>query len=178
MNLRRIFLGVSLTSLSVLMLQLALTRLFSATMYYHFAFLAISLALLGSGASGVFVYLMGRRLAAERTPWAPALAAALFAVSCPLALAVILGNPLSPLDSAGTTVARLSWFYGAAALPFFFAGCVVTLAIARYAEQMSRLYLYDLGGAAAGCLLLIPVMDRLGAVNTILLIGAVAAVAA
>ena len=178
MNRGRIFTGVGLVSLCVLMLQLALTRLFSATMYYHFAFLAISLALLGSGASGVFVYLMGRRLAAERTPWAPALAAALFAVSCPLALAVILGNPLSPLDSAGTTVARLSWIYGAAALPFFFAGCVVTLAIARYAEQMSRLYLYDLGGAAAGCLLLIPVMDRLGAVNTILLIGAVAAVAA
>jgi hypothetical protein len=178
MNRGRIFTGVGLVSLCVLMLQLALTRFFSATMYYHFAFLAISLALLGSGASGVFVYLMGGRLAAERTPWAPALAAALFAVSCPLALAVILGNPLSPLDSGSTTVARLSWIYGAAALPFFFAGGVVTLAIARYAEQMSRLYLFDLGGAAAGCLLLIPVMDRLGAVNTILLIGAVAAVAA
>jgi len=170
--------GVGLVSLCVLMLQLALTRLFSATMYYHFAFLAISLALLGSGASGVFVYLMGRRLSAERSRWAPALAAALFALSCPLALAVILGNPLSPFDSGRTIVVRLSWIYGAAALPFFFAGCVITLAITRYAEQMSRLYLFDLGGAAAGCLLLIPVMDHLGAVNTILAIGAVAAVAA
>ena len=178
MSRSRVFAGVGLVSLCVLMLQLALTRLFSATMYYHFAFLAISLALLGSGASGVFVYLMGRRLDAERSPWAPALAAALFALSCPLALAVILANPLSPLDPGSTTLARLSWIYGAAALPFFLAGSVITLAIARYAEQMSRLYLFDLGGAAAGCLLLIPVMDHLGAVNTILVIGAVAAVAA
>ncbi len=167
-----------MVSLCVLMLQLALTRLFSATMYYHFAFLAISLALLGAGASGVFVYLMGRRLAAERTPWAPALAAALFALSCPLALVVVLGNPLSPLDSGRTTLVRLTWIYGAAALPFFFAGGVVTLAIARHAQQMSRLYLFDLGGASLGCLLLIPVMDKLGAVDTILLVGALAAVAA
>jgi hypothetical protein len=178
MSRSRVFAGVALVSLCVLMLQLALTRLFSATMYYHFAFLAISLALLGSGASGVLVYLMGPRLAAERSPWAPALAAALFALTCPLALAVILGNPLSPVDSGRTTLARLTWIYGAAALPFFFAGCVVTLAIARNAAHMSRLYLYDLGGAAAGCLLLIPVMDRLGAVNTVLLVAALAAVAA
>ena len=128
MSRSRVFAGVGLVSLCVLMLQLALTRLFSATMYYHFAFLAISLALLGSGASGVFVYLMGRRLDAERSPWAPALAAALFALSCPLALAVILANPLSPLDPGSTTLARLSWIYGAAALLFFLAGRVITLA--------------------------------------------------
>ena len=178
MSRSRVFAGVALVSLCVLMLQLALTRLFSATMYYHFAFLAISLALLGSGASGVFVYLMGPRLAGKRAAWAPALAAGLFALTTPLAVVVILTNPLSPLDSARTTIARLTWIYGATALPFFFAGGVVTLAIARFAPQMSRLYLYDLGGAAAGCLLLIPVMDHLGAVNTVLAVAAVAAVAA
>jgi hypothetical protein len=46
--------GVFTVSLATLMLELTLTRLFSATMFYHFAFLAISLALFGSGASGVF----------------------------------------------------------------------------------------------------------------------------
>jgi hypothetical protein len=44
--------GVFTVSLATLMLELTLTRLFSATMFYHFAFLAISLALFGSGASG------------------------------------------------------------------------------------------------------------------------------
>ena len=58
---RRAFAGVALVSLATLVLELTLTRLFSATMYYHFAFLAVSLALFGSGASGVVVYLVRPR---------------------------------------------------------------------------------------------------------------------
>src|SRR5215813_4913409 len=111
MNRVKLFVGISLTTLATLMLELTLTRLFSATMYYHFAFLAISLALLGSGASGVVVYLMGPRLGEARAPWAPALAAALFGSTTVLALVVILDNPLSPLDTGSRTVARLTWIY-------------------------------------------------------------------
>ena len=49
--------GVALASFSALLLELALTRLFSVVLFYHFAFLAISIALLGLGAGGVFAYL-------------------------------------------------------------------------------------------------------------------------
>ncbi len=63
MNRNRIFAGISLITMSVLIFELGLTRIFSATMYYHFAFMAISLALFGSGASGVFIYTIQRRLA-------------------------------------------------------------------------------------------------------------------
>ena len=52
---------------ALLMTELALTRIFSVTMYYHFAFLAISIALFGLSASGVFVYVMRQRLASIRT---------------------------------------------------------------------------------------------------------------
>src|SRR5438876_2514740 len=52
----RLVFGVFLTSFSVLLLELSLTRLFSVILFYHFAFLAISLALLGLGAGGVFAY--------------------------------------------------------------------------------------------------------------------------
>ena len=44
------------------LLELALTRLFSVVLFYHFAFLAISIALLGLGSGGVFAYL-GKDLA-------------------------------------------------------------------------------------------------------------------
>ena len=44
------------------MTELALTRIFSVVMYYHFAFLAISIALFGVSASGVFAYVTRRRL--------------------------------------------------------------------------------------------------------------------
>ena len=86
MDRRKIFLGISFVTLAVLMLELALTRLFSATMYYHFAFMAISLALFGSGVSGVFVYLMQRRFDEARTGQWLSLASALFALSTVFAL--------------------------------------------------------------------------------------------
>jgi predicted membrane-bound spermidine synthase len=174
----RAFAGVALVSLCVLMLQLTLTRLFSATMYYHFAFLAISLALFGSAASGVFVYLGQDRLAPVRTGRVLSVAAALFAATTVAALAVVLANPLSPVDPAATTLWRLVRIYAATALPFFFAGGAITLAIARYAAAVDRLYLFDLAGAAAGCLLLIPVLDVLGAVDTVLAVAVLAAAAA
>ncbi len=59
--------GLSLTSFAALLLELALTRLFSVVLFYHFAFLAISIALLGLGAGGVFAYLWKTRLAAIDT---------------------------------------------------------------------------------------------------------------
>src|SRR5262249_933474 len=62
-------------------------------------------------------------------------------------------------------------------LPFFFAGCAITIAITRLAKEISRLYLFDLAGAALGCLLLIPVLNFAGAVNTVLTIATLGAVA-
>ena len=62
---RRHLAGVALVSATLLMTELALTRIFSVVMYYHFAFLAISIALFGVSASGVFAYVMRR---APRSP--------------------------------------------------------------------------------------------------------------
>src|ERR1700751_368184 len=64
---KTLLLGLSLTSFAALLLELTLTRLFSVVLFYHFAFLAISIALLGLGAGGVFAYLLKSRLAKFRT---------------------------------------------------------------------------------------------------------------
>src|SRR5215831_20664961 len=167
MTYRRVFLGISLITLSVLMLELSLTRLFSATMYYHFAFMAISLALFGSGASGVFIYIIQRGLKPERTGQWLSVAAMLFGLSNLFSLYVILSNPLT-FETGPENYYRLARIYGAASLPFFFAGCAVTLAITRLAKNISNLYLFDLAGAALGCLLLIPVLNTIGAINTVI----------
>lgn len=174
MNRTRVYWGIGLVTLSVLMLELSLTRLFSATMYYHYAFMAISLALFGSGASGVFIYIFQRRINQERTAEWLSLAALLFSLSAVFALYVILTVPLT-LEATAENYFRLTKIYGATALPFFFAGCAVTLAITKFAKEISRLYLFDLAGAALGCLLLIPVLNLIGAINTVLLVSAIAA---
>src|SRR5690348_12686494 len=124
MNRTKIFWGIALISLSVLMLELSLTRLFSATMYYHFAFMAISLALFGSGASGVFLYLVQNRLPEAKTGKWLSLAAMAYSVSVVFALYVIFSNPLT-LSDVGENYQRLVKVYLATSLPFFFAGCAI-----------------------------------------------------
>src|SRR5688572_18124021 len=100
MNRTKIFWGIALITLSVLMLELSLTRLFSATMYYHFAFMAISLALFGSGASGVFIYLIQNKLPEAKTAKWLSIAAMVYSLSVVFALYVIFTNPLT-LDDSG-----------------------------------------------------------------------------
>ena len=177
MNRTKIFWGIALISLSVLMLELSLTRLFSATMYYHFAFMAISLALFGSGASGVFIYLIQNRLPQAKTGNWLSVAAMVYSLSVIFALYIIFTNPLT-LDDTGENYRRLLKVYLATSLPFFFAGCAITLAITRLAKDISRLYLFDLAGAALGCLLLIPVLNSIGAINTVIAVSAIAALGA
>jgi hypothetical protein len=174
---RRILLGVALTSLATIALELTLTRLFSATMFYHFAFLAISLALFGSGASGVLLYVLRDRFPVARAASHLTVSAVLFAASVVLALVVILENPIPPAFPGLHLVGPLSLLYAAAALPFFFAGFTISRAIDAWAAGMSRLYLFDLAGAAMGCLMLVPALDRLGAVDTVLAVSLVAALA-
>ena len=97
-------------------------------------FLAISLALFGSGASGVFLYVLRPRLDEERTRGLLAVFSALFAGATVVALLVVLSHPLSPVAPGPSILASLAWIYGAAALPFFFSGCVITLAITAWAS--------------------------------------------
>jgi len=172
----RLLCGVWLISLCVLMLELALTRLFSATMYYHFAFLAVSLALFGSGASGVLVYLLRPVLAAIHPARLLFVAATLFSVATIVALWVVLRNPL-PLSTDVRVWTALIRIYAATSLPFFFAGCMITLAVSEIPHHMSTLYMFDLTGAAAGCLLLIPALDWIGATNTVVLVSVLASLA-
>ncbi len=177
MNQKKLFLGIFLTTLSILMLELSLTRLFSATMYYHFAFMAISLALFGSAASGVFIYVFQSRFKREDLGRWLSIFAMLFGVSVVIALIVILQNPLT-FGNAKENILRVGLIYVFTVLPFFFGGCVVTLAITHLAADMSRLYLFDLAGGALGCLLLIPALNSLGAINVVIMLGSVASIAA
>ena len=50
--------AVGLASSSTIALELLLTRIFSVTMYYHFAYMVISIAMLGLSISGVSIYLL------------------------------------------------------------------------------------------------------------------------
>src|SRR5438093_12662718 len=78
--------GVSLVSATLLMTELALTRIFSVVMYYHFAFLAISIALFGVSASGVFAYIARGWLAPKPTAGLLAAGSLIYAVATVVSL--------------------------------------------------------------------------------------------
>src|ERR1700730_10267207 len=92
---RSLLAGIALSSFAALLLELALTRLFSVVLFYHFAFLAISIALLGLGAGGVFAYLRKEALAGIETRALVARLCNLNALIVPVALVVALRIPVT-----------------------------------------------------------------------------------
>jgi hypothetical protein len=170
-------LAVGCVSAALLMIELALTRIFSVTMYYHFAFLAISIALFGLSASGVYVYVARRALNRRSTDTLLAFHALLFAVASVLSLAALVRIRVG-LNYSPANLAKMIAIYTLAALPFFTGGAVISLAISRMSKRVNVVYGADLLGAAVGCLLLLPLMNRFGAPGVVLLAALLGSVAA
>src|ERR1700684_4033816 len=164
---RTLLAGLGLTSFAALLLELALTRLFSVVLFYHFAFLAISMALLGLGAGGVFAYLLKKRLARTDTRTLAARLCIGNSVLVLFVLEIVLRVPVA-LEVSGRNFLHLSAIYVAAALPFFLTGLLFSVVFARETWRATRLYGADLGGGALACLAVVPLLNWIGGPNTIL----------
>lgn len=173
----RILAGVACVSGALLMIELALTRIFSVTMYYHFAFLAISIALFGLSASGVYAYLARARHAPRSTASLLTTHSLAFAASTIVVLAVLVRLRVG-LNYSPSNLVRMVAIYALAALPFFTGGAVISIAISRLSRQVNVVYGADLIGAAAGCLLLLPLLNAAGAPGVVLLASGLGAAAA
>jgi spermidine synthase len=167
---RRLLAGIALTSFSALLLELALTRLFSVVLFYHFAFLAISIALLGLGAGGVFAYLLKSNLARFDTRKLAARLCLVNSVVVLVVLEIVLHTPVA-LEVTGKNFLRLTLLYLSAAIPFFLTGLLFSIVFARETGRIPRLYGADLGGGALACLAVVPLLNWLGGPNTILFAG-------
>jgi len=162
-----LLIAIALTSFSTLLLELALTRLFSVVLFYHFAFLAISVALLGLGAGGVFAYLKRDWLASFATRSLAAILCSTNASAIFVALEIILHVPAS-LELTGWNFLRLTVIYLASAVPFFFTGLIFSVVFARETQHVTRLYGADLLGGALACLAVVPLLNWIGGPNAIL----------
>jgi hypothetical protein len=170
-------LGVALASFATIALELMLTRIYSVTMYYHFAYMVISLALLGLAVSGVAIYLLPRVFADKRVPILAAGFMLLFALCTRWALDGAVANPISLTNWQANTDKLLAIFLPAG-LPFLASGFALSMAITSARDNIGRIYAYDLIGAAAGCLFVIPALPSLGGPGAILMVGGVAAASA
>ncbi|PYX30071.1 MAG: hypothetical protein DMG77_10770 [Acidobacteria bacterium] len=159
--------GLALASFSALSLELALTRLFSVVLFYHFAFLSISIALLGLGAGGVFAYLWKEKLAGIDTRKLATRICLANSVAVVLVLEVVLHVPVA-LEVSGRNFLRLTVLYLAAAVPFFLTGLLFSVVFARESRRIPRLYGADLCGGAIACIAVVLLLNWLGGPNTIL----------
>jgi spermidine synthase len=158
---------IFLVSCGVLVLEVAITRLFSVLMYYHFGFMAVSLAMFGLGASGLWLFRFEDRYDEKRFRRSVALWATAAAVSVALALGIILRLPIT-LEYSNANAVRLILIYATLLIPFFCAGMAIALILFKRSLEVSRLYSWDLIGAALGAFVTVPLLNTLGAIGTCL----------
>jgi hypothetical protein len=155
----RVLLAVGIVAACTLALQVLLTRLFAATVFYHFGFLAISLALLGTGGGAIAVYLWPERferpsLERAMARWCAAFAVLLMAV--PLVLVRIDWGLQETVTAPFAAKLALACVLSTAL--FTAGGLVIALAIRGYVAHAGRVYAFDLAGAGIGSLAIVPLL--------------------
>ncbi len=162
--------AVLLLSASGLMFELTLTRIFSATIWYHYTFVAISVALFGWGLGGFLVYVLRLARFESHVRAILVVLSLLLAVTLPLFLYGILQYPFTP--------ERLNYYFVLSLLPFLAGGATLSLAFESHGRDVNRLYFTDLIGAALGTLLVPFSVSLLGAETAILATAILPALAA
>ncbi len=116
----------------------ATARTFPDPSVYHFAFLAISVALLGLGAGGVFAYLRRNWLARFETRRLAGLLCTINAISIFLTLEIVLHVPVS-LELSRWNLLRLTAIYLTSTVPFLFTGLIFSsIGLAARTQFYSR----------------------------------------
>jgi len=169
--------------LSTLMYELTLTRIFSVLMWYHFASVAISLALFGLAVSGIAVYIFDKRFSKQNAERQLTTFSILFAISAFVFFLLFAASKVSPFlmykilaffhqpfyqpfqqgsfetDMSVMMFIYLTVLYILTSLPFIFGGFVTTIALTHFSHKVNKIYFYDLLGAATGCFLIILVLN-------------------
>jgi len=173
---RKIFFVIFLCSLSSLAYEIALARIFSISLWYHFAFMIISIAMLGVGASGTVLSLY----APLKEPSKIGIYSLLLGIS--ISVSYLISNRI-PFDPV-----RLSWdrmqlfyvgfYYLVLSVPFFFSGLIVATAFSSISSKSGMVYGADLLGAGIGSMGVLYLMLVSAPEKTVFIVSSVALAAA
>jgi hypothetical protein len=172
----RLYVGLAAISAAALTYEIVLARLFSIAHGYHFAFLAVSLALLGFGTSGTALAIApswSRGLSPGRLRRL-SLAGSVTIVGSHLAANNIPFDPYRIALERGQ-LALLAAYLLALAAPFFLLGLVQGLALTAWPDRAGRLYAAALGGSGLGCLLGLGALSQVSGPRAVVLAALVAA---
>ncbi len=177
--MRRLFTATLLVSAGAIGYELLLMRVLSITQWHHFAYMIISLALLGYGASGTFIALLRSRLG-PRFEAAFAASALLFSITMVVSFALCQRVPFNALEVVWDSrqFFYLGLIYLVFFVPFFFAATCIGLALTFCREYVARIYFFDLFGAGLGAVLIIGALFAFIPQNALLVLMALPLVAA
>ncbi|MCX7833300.1 MAG: hypothetical protein N2490_03735 [Ignavibacteria bacterium] len=173
------YIGVFLISMAVLVLEFNLTRVLSVSMWYNFAFMIISVALLGFGISGVFLAKF-KTFENKNINFSVSILSILFGISVILSFYLMNRIPLDPFSllSDRIQLIYLPAYYLLITIPFFFGGLIIALLITTFKEQVHSIYFSDLLGAGLACIVFIISVPLFGGGGTIAVISVMGFVAA
>ncbi len=167
-----LLLAISVLAGAVIAYEILLMRLFSIIQWHHFAYMIISLALLGYGASGTFIALF-REWLLHRFQAVFATGAVLFGMTAVASFALAQRLPFNPLEVVWDARQQLYLLglYLLLAVPFFCAATCVGLTLSRFGGRISTIYRYDLLGAGAGALGIVLALFALSPAASLRLLG-------
>ncbi len=153
-------------------------RMLSIVQWHHFAYMIISLALLGYGASGTFIAISKRWLE-TRFELFFSLSGLLFSVT--MVACFVFGQRV-PFNALEIVWNPRQFFYLAVTyfvffVPFFFAACCIGLAFTCRRSYISRIYFFDLFGAGLGAILIVGSLFLLSPQNTLIMLATIALLA-
>jgi hypothetical protein len=171
------YLGIFLIAFATLALEVTLTRLLSVTTWYHMAFFAVSVAMLGMTGGATTVYLKPDWFQGDRLRESTAKACLGYSLVVPLTLLILC---VTPINMQGSAMGYYALFIVtlASMLPFYFSGVAVTAVLTKYRLPIGKLYASDLIGASLGCLLVLGGLEVVDAPSLILICSCVGVLAA
>lgn len=175
---KNIYAGLFLVTLATLSYEILLTRIFSVTMWYHFAFVALSVAMFGMTVGAIIVYLFPNYFTQQKAEHQLALSALAFSLSIIFSFLTQLSIPFAPKEFSVGVIYSIILTYVVISVPFVLSGISVCLALTKFPKHVSKLYAADLAGAALGCILLIFVLRITDAATTVIVIASFASLGA
>ena len=174
----RRFVALATISAAILAYEVLLTRLFAIIQWHHFAFLAISIALLGFGASGAALAIW-RQAVEPRIDGVFSACALAFAVTSPVAFLLAQRVPFNALELVWDPAQLLNFgiIYLLLTVPFTVGAACIGVAFLRHEDPVGRVYFWNLLGSALGALGVILTLSVLSPIQNLAAVSALALIA-
>ena len=173
-----VYVGLFIVSLATLTLEISLTRFFSVSKWYHFAFMVVSIALFGIGVSGsflsVFHSLLERNIQELRV-----ILSFSFSLTCALSIAITNLVPFDPFRFAWDPIQFLNLVihFITLSVPFFFSGLFTSVILVDMADKVNNIYFSTMIGSGVGSLIVTTVLSPMSCGGIIVFVSSLGFIA-